>query len=94
VRGWELALRQFGSRSLAHLLQPFPVGSLFKNPALAKTYRLLAEHGAPVFYRGEIARALVDTVRAPPDLKGETPAGGREVLLADEIPLPQPVSGG
>ncbi|HBE67954.1 MAG TPA: gamma-glutamyltransferase [Planctomycetaceae bacterium] len=30
-------------------------GQIFKNPRLAATYRLIAEQGAQVFYRGEIA---------------------------------------
>lgn len=35
-----------------------PPGTTLRNPDLARTMRLLAEHGADVFYRGEIARAM------------------------------------
>jgi gamma-glutamyltranspeptidase/glutathione hydrolase len=34
-------------------------GQVFKNPDLAHTFKLLAEHGSDVFYRGEIAKAIV-----------------------------------
>jgi gamma-glutamyltranspeptidase/glutathione hydrolase len=40
-------------------------GNLLRNPDLARTYRLLAAHGADVFYRGEIAQAIVATVQTP-----------------------------
>ncbi len=33
-------------------------GDVFRNPDLAKTYRLIAERGRDVFYRGEIAQAI------------------------------------
>jgi gamma-glutamyltranspeptidase/glutathione hydrolase len=39
--------------------QPPKPGQIFKNPDLARTFRLLQEHGADTFYRGEIARAIV-----------------------------------
>ncbi|MGA2777236.1 MAG: gamma-glutamyltransferase family protein [Steroidobacteraceae bacterium] len=39
--------------------QPPKAGQIFKNPALARTFRLLQAHGAAAFYRGEIARAIV-----------------------------------
>ncbi|MEB3290371.1 MAG: gamma-glutamyltransferase [Leptolyngbya sp.] len=42
------------------------VGSRFKNPDLAKAYRLLAEQGVNGFYRGEMAEAIVQTVQQPP----------------------------
>jgi gamma-glutamyltranspeptidase/glutathione hydrolase len=45
---------------------PPPVGSTFRNPDLAGTYRLLARTGGRAFYRGGIAEAMVDTVRRPP----------------------------
>ena len=34
-------------------------GQVFRNPDLAKTFRLLQQHGRDVFYKGEIARAIV-----------------------------------
>jgi len=33
-------------------------GEIFRNPALARTYEMLAEGGRDVFYRGEIARRI------------------------------------
>ena len=45
--------------------QPFngkgpTLGQAFTNPDLAKTFRLMQQYGRDVFYKGEIARALVD----------------------------------
>jgi gamma-glutamyltranspeptidase / glutathione hydrolase len=45
---------------------PPPVGSVLRNPDLARTYRLLARHGTRPFYRGRIAEAIVDAVQDPP----------------------------
>ncbi|MFN7211159.1 MAG: gamma-glutamyltransferase, partial [Aggregatilineales bacterium] len=42
------------------------VGSIHRNPDLAKTYRLIAEGGVRAFYQGEIAKAIVQTVQNPP----------------------------
>ncbi|HEY2956324.1 MAG TPA: gamma-glutamyltransferase [Candidatus Eisenbacteria bacterium] len=39
-------------------------GEIFRNPALAKTLRLLAERGRDAYYKGEIADALVRYSRA------------------------------
>jgi gamma-glutamyltranspeptidase/glutathione hydrolase len=39
---------------------PLPEGYLLKQPDLAKTFRLIAEQGPDVFYRGEISQAIVD----------------------------------
>jgi gamma-glutamyltranspeptidase / glutathione hydrolase len=39
-------------------------GQIFKNPDLARTFRLLQTQGADAFYKGEIARALVAKSRA------------------------------
>ncbi|GAB4397747.1 MAG: gamma-glutamyltransferase [Microscillaceae bacterium] len=60
------------SRSVPALAQQFPnvketytnngkvpeKGDIFKNPALANTYRQLAQKGRDVFYKGEIARQI------------------------------------
>ncbi len=53
---------------------PPPVGGLFRNPDLAKALRLIADGGAPAFYRGPIAQAILKTsgrlggMLAPADL--------------------------
>jgi gamma-glutamyltranspeptidase / glutathione hydrolase len=45
---------------------PRDVGTVFRNPDLARTYELLAERGPDAFYRGPLADAIVSTVRQPP----------------------------
>ncbi len=45
---------------------PRDVGTVFRNPDLARTYRLLARRGARGFYRGPLAQAIMRTVRNPP----------------------------
>jgi len=51
---------------------PWPVGTLLKNPALARTLKTIAEAGTAPFYRGAIARDMVAAVaghwRHPGDL--------------------------
>ena len=42
-----------------------PVGSVFRNPDLARTYELMARKGAQAIYHGPIAREIVDNVRNP-----------------------------
>lgn len=42
------------------------VGSVFKNPDLARTYRELGRDGIDELYRGELAHDIVRTVRKPP----------------------------
>jgi len=37
------------------------LGEIFKNPSLAKAYRLIAQQGPQAFYRGEIAQAILRT---------------------------------
>jgi gamma-glutamyltranspeptidase/glutathione hydrolase len=37
------------------------VGDIFRNPQLARTYKLIAESGPDVFYKGEIAEAILNT---------------------------------
>ncbi|WP_164216507.1 gamma-glutamyltransferase [Virgibacillus sp. YIM 98842] len=41
-------------------------GTIMRNPDLAQTYRLIAEHGSEIFYEGEIAEAIIDTIHNPP----------------------------
>ena len=37
------------------------VGEIFRNPEMAAAYRLIAAEGAPAFYKGAIARAILKT---------------------------------
>jgi len=48
------------------------VGSVLRNPDLARTYAVIAARGADAFYNGRIAHDIVDTVTDPPLLVGET----------------------
>jgi gamma-glutamyltranspeptidase / glutathione hydrolase len=64
-----------------------PVGSVLRNPDLARTYGLIAHDGAAALYRGPIGAALVDTVRHPPLAPGANlgfpvPAG---VMTTDDL---------
>lgn len=43
---------------------PHPVGSILTNPALARTLELIANHGADMFYQGQIADDIARTTRA------------------------------
>lgn len=104
--GWALALRRYGTRSLAQAAQraiqiaeqgfpvsqtfsdinkdeyerlalnleegscylkdgfPYEPGEDYRNPDLARTFRVLAEKGIEEFYRGDIARRIVAAVQA------------------------------
>jgi gamma-glutamyltranspeptidase / glutathione hydrolase len=43
--------------------EPWPVGHVLRNPALAHTLRSVAQRGPDAFYTGAIAQAIVDKVR-------------------------------
>src|ERR687884_201094 len=51
---------------------PRDVGSVIRNPDLARTYKLIAKKGPDAFYHGRLARAIVNTVRRPPVRTGAT----------------------
>ncbi|MDP6574049.1 MAG: gamma-glutamyltransferase [Rhodospirillales bacterium] len=59
---------------------PWPVGSLFKQPALADTLERMAKAGLDDFYRGELARRLgADLERAGSPVRAEDLARQRAV---------------
>jgi gamma-glutamyltranspeptidase/glutathione hydrolase len=41
------------------------VGSVFRNPDLAATYKRIADHGTDAFYHGKLAREIADNVQHP-----------------------------
>jgi gamma-glutamyltranspeptidase/glutathione hydrolase len=51
--------------------KPAPVGTIIKNPAMAKTLKLLAKKGPDAFYKGKLAKTLVKTVRNAPRNPGD-----------------------
>jgi gamma-glutamyltranspeptidase/glutathione hydrolase len=57
---------------------PPEVGSVFRNPDLARTYRLIGARGSDFFYRGALAREMSAVVQSPPksrDTDLPVPAG-------------------
>ena len=63
---------------------PKTAGTLLKSPALARTFAALARGGADAFYRGEIARAIVDKVA---DRGGVAAIGGPGVITPGRMTL-------
>ncbi|MBM3116880.1 gamma-glutamyltransferase [Jeongeupia naejangsanensis] len=124
VRGWDEALRRYGTMSFAQVLKPairiaeqgfriepnfnritrlneakfarfsstsklylkdgkaLPVGTPFRNPDMARTYRAIAKGGVNAFYEGPIAQAVVDAVNLPPATSGTRVMAGA-MTLAD-----------
>ncbi|MCI4061323.1 gamma-glutamyltransferase [Micromonospora sp. R77] len=64
----QAAFAQFSSTSALYLPGGHPpaVGATLRNPDLAATYRLIAQRGTDVFYRGRIGRDVLATVQSPP----------------------------
>ena len=56
---------------------PLPVGSVLRNPDLAKTYQLLASHGPSYLYDGPLGRAIVQADDHP----ALAPGGNKVVKL-------------
>ena len=81
IAGNAKLLEQFGGKDL---FLPggtaLPVGTVLKQPALARTLRLVADRGADGFYRGETARAIADEMRR---------LGG--IITEDDLARYQPV---
>ncbi|MGY1706626.1 gamma-glutamyltransferase [Geodermatophilus sp. SYSU D00697] len=59
------------------------VGTVFRNPDLADTYRLLAADGAALFATGELAADVVRTAQDPPEAPGATPVRAGLLEAAD-----------
>ena len=70
---------------------PRDVGTVFRNPDLARTYRLLARQGAGSFYDGALADAIVSTVRQPPVLPTANHAWRPGLMVDDDLAAYRPV---
>jgi gamma-glutamyltranspeptidase/glutathione hydrolase len=67
---------------------PKPAGTLLRNPEFARTLRAIAAGGADVFYRGDIARAMVTAVRghaANPGLLSEADLAAYQIREVDAL---------
>jgi len=87
---------QFSSTSALYLKngKALPIGSTFRNPDLAATYRSLGKGGVKVFYEGPLAAQIVQTVNTPPVVNGVSVLTGQMTLndLKDyEARLRQPI---
>jgi gamma-glutamyltranspeptidase/glutathione hydrolase len=74
---------------------PLAEGDLLLQPDLAKTFKLIAAHGPDVFYRGEIAAAIVEAQKRS---RTTPPAAGvgrmtRADLEAYRVAIRQPIVG-
>ncbi|GAC1376423.1 MAG: gamma-glutamyltransferase [Pseudarthrobacter sp.] len=58
------------------------VGSIFRNPDLADTYRLIAKKGTDAFYSGPLAEEIAATVQAPPKDPAWVPPGSATSIPA------------
>ena len=69
-----------------------PVGSIFRNPDLAKTYQTLAAHRMDAFYGGALADAIVATVQHPPLAPGATRTVRPGLMTAGDLAGYQAIS--
>ena len=69
-----LGPERFGPTARAYFFdaagQPRPAGYILKNRKFAETLQTIADGGVDAFYRGAIARAVVERVRTAPHLPG------------------------
>jgi gamma-glutamyltranspeptidase/glutathione hydrolase len=74
---------------------PLPEGYLLRQPDLAKTFRLIAGQGSQVFYKGEIARAIVEAQKRSNAKLGDAGVGRMALsdLAAYDVKVRQPVEG-
>ena len=64
---------------------PPAVGSVFKNPDLANTYKLIAKEGPDVFYHGVLGQEVADTAQHPPTIPNPTMNFRPGVLTASDL---------
>ena len=65
--------------------QPPPVGSVFRNPDLARTYTELARRGPSWLYGGGLGAEIVATVKKPPVTPGSTRVVRQGLMELDDL---------
>ena len=64
---------------------PRDVGTVIKNPDLARTYARIARKGPDALYSGPLAQAIVDTVKHPPLRPGSTRSARPGVMELSDL---------
>jgi gamma-glutamyltranspeptidase / glutathione hydrolase len=64
---------------------PLPVGSLLRNPDLARTYRLLARYGPSYLYNGPLGKAIVSAVDHPVLTPGQTSVALTGIMTMNDL---------
>ena len=64
---------------------PCEAGTVIRNPDLAKTLKLIARDGADVFYKGEIAQAIVSSLAAYGGVMTAEDLSGYEIQLSTPV---------
>jgi gamma-glutamyltranspeptidase/glutathione hydrolase len=80
----ERKFRAFTTTSALYLKdgKALPVGTLLRNPGMAKAYGEISARGQKAFYEGPMARAMVEAVARPPVAAGITVRPGN-MTMAD-----------
>jgi gamma-glutamyltranspeptidase/glutathione hydrolase len=80
----ERKFQQFATTSALYLRngKAAPVGTLLRNPGMAKAYGAIAAGGYKAFYEGPMARAIVAAVNTPPLTAGASVLPGK-MTMAD-----------
>src|SRR5207245_2351857 len=68
------------------------VGSIFRNPDIARTYQTLSGHGMDAFYGGDVANAILNTVQHPPLVPGGTRKVRPGLMTAGDLASYQAIS--
>ena len=63
-------------------------GEYMRMPELAQTFRLLAQHGPDGFYRGRVARAIVDALRSKGGVMSEPDLAAHRTSIEEAISAP------
>src|ERR671915_547644 len=61
------------------------VGSVLRNPDMARTYRLIARRGTDGFYEGPVAEAMAEAAQSPPVAEGANHTWRPGLMTEDDI---------